>query len=197
MWEKKTNFDLAVRVPLLMHVPWLPEGSRGARTQQIAELVDVFPTLAALAGLPPSAGTEGTDLSPLFHGDDGGAVDKTAAFAQYPACFAKGAPTGFDHVRLNCNNVPKENFWAMGYSVRVDGYRFTRWLRWNGAKLSVDWDDGDVAGRHADELYAHVGTGYGPDAFDANENRNLAADPKHAAVKTRLAAQLRAFFEEH
>ena len=193
-WEKKSNWDLAVRVPLLVHVPWAPPAARGARTAQIAELVDVFPTVAALAGLPPSAGTEGTDLSPLFRG---GAVDKAAAYAQYPACFAPGAPAGFDRARLNCNNVPKEDFYAMGYSVRVDSYRFTRWLRWNGTALGVNWDDGDRAGAHADELYSHAGdAGFGPGNFDAFENKNLAQDPAHAAVAARLAAQLRAFFEK-
>ena len=58
------------------------------------------------------------------------------------------------------------------------------------------WDDGDVAGKHADELNSHEGdTGYGPGAFDAYENANLAADPAHAAVVAKLAAQLRSFFE--
>ena len=44
---------MVVRVPLLVSVPWLPGGSQGARTQELAELVDVYPTVAALARLPP------------------------------------------------------------------------------------------------------------------------------------------------
>ena len=54
-WEKKSNFDLVVRVPLMIHVPSKP-ASWGVRTTAIAELVDVFPTIAVLAGLPPPAG---------------------------------------------------------------------------------------------------------------------------------------------
>ena len=189
----------------MVAVPWLP-AARGARTQQLAELVDVYPTLAALAGLPPAAGVDGADLSALFR--SGGAPPDAAAgapplktpnaaFHQYPACYGKGGGA-FDRVRLGCNNVKKEDFWAMGYSIRVDDYRFTRWLKWNGTALGVDWDDGDRAGAHADELYSHAGdTGYGPQNFDAYENANLAADPAHAAVAAQLAAQLRAFFEKH
>ena len=201
-WEKKSNFDMVVRVPLLVSVPWLPGGSQGARTQELAELVDVYPTVAALAGLPPATGVDGTDLSPLFKEHAGGRAPplKAAAYHQYPACYGKDGHSGgaFDKVRLGCNNVQKADFWAMGYSVRVDAWRFTRWLRWNGTSLAVDWDDGARAGAHADELYAHAGdTGFGPSNFDAYENANLADDPAHADVVATLAAQLRAFFEKH
>ena len=43
MWEKRTNWELGVRVPLIMRVPWLPAAS-GARTRALVELVDVYPT---------------------------------------------------------------------------------------------------------------------------------------------------------
>ena len=124
---------------------------------------------------------------------------KTAAYHQYPACYGKGGGA-FDRVRLGCNNVAKEDFWAMGYSVRVDAWRFTRWLRWNGTRLDVSWDDGDVDGKHADELYSHAGdTGDGPGAVDAWENANLAGDgdPAHAAVVAQLAARLRTCIARH
>lgn len=63
--EKKSNFEDTVRVPLLIHVPWKP-ASQGKTTMAIAELVDVFPTVAALAGLSPAPGIEGSDLSSLL-----------------------------------------------------------------------------------------------------------------------------------
>ena len=84
------NFELGVHVPLIMRAPFL-QASAGRRTDQLAELVDVsrhsrsvrfafaernsrwaqlYPTLAALAGLPDprSMGEEinGTSLAPLF-----------------------------------------------------------------------------------------------------------------------------------
>ena len=55
-WEKKSNFDLVVRVPLLLCVPWLP-ASHGRRTAALTELIDVGPTLARLSGLPALPGT--------------------------------------------------------------------------------------------------------------------------------------------
>ena len=116
-WEKKSNFDMVVRVPLLVSVPWLPGGSAGARTQELAELVDVYPTVAALAGLPPATGVDGTDLSPLFKEHAGGRAPplKAAAYHQYPACDMDWAQ-GFNVTRAACNNAPRKSF---SYMVRV------------------------------------------------------------------------------
>eukprot|EP00041_Stephanoeca_diplocostata_P018982 m.402427 g.402427 ORF g.402427 m.402427 type:complete len:231 (-) comp21178_c0_seq6:837-1529(-) len=50
-WEKKSHFDLVVHVPLMIHVPWLP-ATWGQRCPAMFDLVSVFPTVAALAGLP-------------------------------------------------------------------------------------------------------------------------------------------------
>merc|ERR1719421_340751 len=49
-WSKKTTGELAVHVPLLMRVPW-KRGSLGQRTRVKAELVDLYRTLADLAGI--------------------------------------------------------------------------------------------------------------------------------------------------
>ena len=45
-WCKKTNWELGVRVPYIIKVPWMPE-SQGARTSVLAEMVDLYPTLAS------------------------------------------------------------------------------------------------------------------------------------------------------
>ena len=50
-WDKQTNFDAATRVPLLIKVPWKPQ-SQGQRTASLTDLVDMHPTVAALAGIP-------------------------------------------------------------------------------------------------------------------------------------------------
>lgn len=44
--------------------PWIPD-SWGKRTSGLVELIDVFPTVAALAGLPAPDGVDGTDQSAL------------------------------------------------------------------------------------------------------------------------------------
>lgn len=48
-WCKMSNFELGVRVPLMLRVPWFPQ-AMGQRTTALAELVDLYPTLAELAG---------------------------------------------------------------------------------------------------------------------------------------------------
>lgn len=62
LWCKHCNFDTATRVPLLIKVPGLPP----ARISGIAELVDLYPTLASLTGLERPAHLEGQDLSPML-----------------------------------------------------------------------------------------------------------------------------------
>ena len=46
-WHKFTNFELGTRVPLIIRAPQIA-GSAGKRTTVPVELVDVFPTIAAM-----------------------------------------------------------------------------------------------------------------------------------------------------
>ena len=73
---------------------WPGSDSRPSRSTAFVEFVDIFPTLADLAGIavpplcPPNSSrielcTEGTSLRPIFQGP-GGTVVKRAAFSQYP-----------------------------------------------------------------------------------------------------------------
>ena len=68
-WEKKSNMDLVVRVPLLMRAPWKKK-SMGQVTDAITELVDVFPTVASVAGLPTPTFVDGVNRASLL--DDPG-----------------------------------------------------------------------------------------------------------------------------
>jgi len=43
----------------------------------------------------------------------------------------------------------------MGTSVRTDRWRMTRWMHWDGAKLTSDWAKPD----EGLELYDHAGDG--------------------------------------
>ena len=56
-----TNFELGVRVPLIIRAPWKLL-TRGKFSDELAELVDLYPTLAELAGLPPVSVTLGERL---------------------------------------------------------------------------------------------------------------------------------------
>jgi arylsulfatase A-like enzyme len=100
MWAKHTNFELDTRVPLIISAPRM--AARGQRTPALGELVDLYPTLAELAGLPLPPHLEGSSLAPLLN--DPARPWKQAAFSQYP----RG------------NNV-------MGHTIRTDRYRYTEW----------------------------------------------------------------------
>ncbi|MBN1672832.1 MAG: sulfatase-like hydrolase/transferase [Kiritimatiellae bacterium] len=66
MWGKSTFYDESVRVPMILAGPGLPAG----RTVSAAcSLIDVFPTLTDLAGLPPPQGIRGESLLPLLEDD--------------------------------------------------------------------------------------------------------------------------------
>jgi len=103
-----------------MRAPWKPRAVN-ASTRAFAEAVDIYPTLADLAGLPPPASQgealNGTSLAPVFD-DLLGATVKDAAFSQ----FAKESLTSV-YPKFQRNQTA-----IMGYSVRVDGWRYTAWF---------------------------------------------------------------------
>jgi len=61
MWCKHTNYEEAARIPLIVAVPG---GRRGVATAALVESVDIYPTLAALAGLPAPSGIDGRSFAP-------------------------------------------------------------------------------------------------------------------------------------
>jgi choline-sulfatase len=82
MWFKRTYFDPATRVPLLVRGPGV---RRGQRITQAASLVDLLPTLAELAGLPDwrevEASADGDSLCGLLRGEGRGW--KNVALSEY------------------------------------------------------------------------------------------------------------------
>ncbi len=71
-WEKFTVWERSTRVPLLWRVPGVTEP--GSRSGRAVSLLDIFPTLAELAGLPAPAGDqlEGESLRPLLRAPQAG-----------------------------------------------------------------------------------------------------------------------------
>lgn len=126
LWGKTSNFELDARVPLIIADPSQPE-SQGKKTDALAELVDLYPTLAALAGveddLPPRL--EGISLAPVM--EDPTASVQDAAFTQHQQPFYG----------------PPANWKAWGYSIRTSDRRYTEWRAIDG---------GEVIAR---ELYDH------------------------------------------
>ena len=124
-WCKGTNFELDTRVPLLIRVPGQPRP--GAPTRAIVEYVDVYPTLAELAGLPPPAYLPGRSLTPILR--DPAAPGREFALSQFSRPFNAGAPE------------------AMGYSIRTATHRYTRWVSWPARETTAEelYDYGDPA----------------------------------------------------
>ena len=193
-WSKKTDTELAVRVPLIVRVPW-KTATAGTRTDVRAELVDIYRTLASLAGLSDAvqSDVQGTSLAPIF---DGGAPP--AALASKPAFSQIGSCACQVYTRLNwtarecdagrCFHTAVEDFDFMGYTMRTaEGYRYTAWAPMNASTKRVEW-----GGEVHDELYdlrADKGDDMDYDGYDEN------VAPKHADVVARLRKELVAAVE--
>ena len=138
LWAKTSNFELDARVPLIIATP--NSKQHGTRSTALVEMLDLFPTLNALCGLPAAPGLEGTILAPIL--DDAQATVKPAAFTQHPR------PAYPDR-------TPDKQPTHMGYSVRTDGWRYTEWR---------DWKTGAITSR---ELYPHTDDGSQPELENA------------------------------
>ena len=61
-WHKRTLWEEATRVPFIIVAP--NAGKANQRCAQAVSLIDIFPTLIELCGLPPVAGLDGISLVP-------------------------------------------------------------------------------------------------------------------------------------
>ena len=74
-WRKQTLWEESTRVPLIFVAPGLT--APGSRSERAVSLLDLFPTLAELAGLDVPEHLEGTSLVPLLE-DPEAAWDRPA-----------------------------------------------------------------------------------------------------------------------
>lgn len=111
-WAKHSNVDLDIRIPLMISAPGTIDA--GLRSKAMVETVDVFPTLAELAGLQAPGNLEGVSMTPLF--EDPARAWKSAAFAQY-------------------GRYARPHGRATGYVVRNQDFRYTAWVLDDGGKV--------------------------------------------------------------
>ena len=110
LWMKQSCFEESARVPLIIAAPG--QKARGKVSPRTVELLDLYPTLADLAGLTPPNNLEGASLRPLLN-------DPKAKWTR-PA-FTQVQRAGFP-----------------GYSVRTERWRYTEWD--DGAKGAQLYD---------------------------------------------------------
>jgi iduronate 2-sulfatase len=88
MWCKHTNYEIDTRIPLFIR---LPDGRQaGTTANELAQLVDLYPTICDYLGLPVPEHVEGTSLAHLF--DDPDSVRRVAAYSEFQR---HGGVTGF------------------------------------------------------------------------------------------------------
>ncbi len=99
LWHKMSLFEQSARVPLVVVAPGAK--GNGQPCERLVELIDIYPTLVDLCGLPKAEGLEGYSLRPLL--DDPDASWRPAAYTQV----LRGDVTG--------------------RSVRTARWRYTEW----------------------------------------------------------------------
>jgi uncharacterized sulfatase len=102
-WMKQTLFERSARTPMIVAGPGVT--ARNRSSARIVEFLDIYPTLADLARLPPTPGLQGRSLTPLLRNPQ--------AEWRHPA---------FTQVRRGPANAT-----FMGYSVRTEQWRYTEW----------------------------------------------------------------------
>ena len=103
MWCKHTNYEQAARIPLLVAGPGVP---RGAVSRSLVETVDLYPTLAELAGLPAPTPVDGRSFAGVLREPD--RPHREHAIHVYPRTVAgRGS--------------------VLGRAIRTERYRLVEW----------------------------------------------------------------------
>lgn len=114
IWTKHTNYEEANRIPLVVVAPGVAKP--GSSTRQPAESVDLFPTLAELAGLPAPSGpqpVDGLSLVPVLR--DPGARIRDHAFHAFPKS-------------------------KIGRAIRTERYRLVEWKHPGAPDSSAEYE---------------------------------------------------------
>lgn len=108
-WQKQMLFEHATRVPLMISVPGLTNGKDSY--DKPVELLDIYPTLAAVCGLKAPDDLDGRDISPLLK-------DVNTPWKENAYSIQTRKPGAF-------KSTVKE--FTIGRSVRTERYRYTEW----------------------------------------------------------------------
>jgi iduronate 2-sulfatase len=187
IWGKATNYEIATRVPLIIWTPNMQ--SRGKPTDALVELLDMYPTLCELAGIPVPEHCQGRSFAPLLDNPD--RSWKKAAISQFPnpalrewaahPLSAGMRETFFgplikeveDRIKAQQGDSWNRDLFEdhlMGYTLRTDRYRLVVWRDHRDPKAEPLYV----------ELYDHE--------RDPNETTNVAAN--HPTLVKKLTGTL-------
>jgi len=120
LWGKLTNYDMGTNAPLLFASPFQKE--KGEVIRQAVEFLDIYPTIADLCQLKKPVGLEGKSLLPLLANRK--AAPKNFAISQF------SRPVSYNYTKKKPKN--------MGYSIRDDRYRYTKWIEFKGGAVLAE-----------------------------------------------------------
>jgi arylsulfatase A-like enzyme len=113
LWCKHSNFEQATRSPMIISYPGQP--NPGTSTGSPTEFTDIAPSICEMAQVEIPAYFEGESLIPLM--EDTLAVIRNGSLSQYPR-----------------NG-------RMGYSLRTERYRYTKWVNSDGSHYASELYD--------------------------------------------------------
>jgi iduronate 2-sulfatase len=107
-WGKMSNYEIDARVPLIISAPGMKDGLNskpGQQSNQLVELLDLFPTRCELSGIKTPSFIDGKSLCPILA--DPETVVHSAAVSQY-------------YRKTNAGEF-------LGYSIRTPTHRMIEW----------------------------------------------------------------------
>jgi len=135
LWRESVLFEEALRIPLIVALPEgiaekvVEGGGASGRCERLVELVDLYPTLAELCGLPIAGNLEGSSLVPLLRDPERDWKESVFAYLRH------------------------------GETIRTEKWRLTRWENGTIELYDHDGDPGEVVNRNQDSELGLVMSG--------------------------------------
>ena len=117
-WGKMTNYEIDTRVPLIISSPAMKKGqteTAGKKTESLAELMDLFPTLCELTGIDMPDFVDGKSLVPILKNPE--TKVHQGAISQY------------------YRKLDGEQY--MGYTIRTANHRFVEWRDFSTGEVTA------------------------------------------------------------
>lgn len=115
-WTKHTNYEQANRIPIIIVAPGVT--TPGSSSRAVVETVDIYPTLAELAGLPAPEGPQpidGESLVPVLRDPDAAGPDHAYH------CYARRGS-------------------LLGRAIRTERYRLVEWKEFGAPTVTAEYE---------------------------------------------------------